>query len=70
MARWGRATISHVNQGDVKIKLDWIAAGLIILLAATLMAFFTGLFPYPYGWIVITALLVFRLTAVHNRKEE
>ena len=47
----------------MKIKLDWISALLIILLVATLVAFFTGAFPYPYGWIVITALLVLRLAA-------
>ena len=52
----------------MKSKIDWIAAGLIGLLIATLLAFFTGLFPYPYGWIVLLALLLFRLTA--RQKEE
>ena len=33
------------------------------------MAFFIGVFPYPYGWIVITLLLVFRLTAKQKQEE-
>ena len=53
----------------MELKLDWIAALLASALAATLIAFFAGIFPYPYGWIVITALLVFRLTAVRRGKE-
>jgi dihydroxy-acid dehydratase len=34
------------------------------LLAATIIAFVTGLFPYPFGWIVLSALLVARLFVV------
>ncbi len=52
----------------MKIKPDSISAVLIILLIATLLAFFTGVFPYPYGWIIIMVLLVFRLNA--NQKKE
>lgn len=52
----------------MKIKFDWISALLLVALLASLIAFFTDLFPYPYGWIVITMLLVFRLTA--NQKQE
>ena len=53
----------------MRIKFDWISALLTGALIATLLAFFAGVFPYPYGWIVITALLVFRLTAVSQRNE-
>ena len=52
----------------MKIKFDWISALLVLFLVATLSAFFAGVFPYPYGWIVISILLVFRLTA--ERKQE
>ena len=52
---------------DMKIKFDWISGLLILLLIATLIAFFTGTFPYPYGWIVITILLVVRLTASQGK---
>ena len=52
----------------MKIKFDWIAALLIIVLIATLAAFFTGAFPYPYGWLVILALLLFRLSAIHRQE--
>ena len=54
--------------GGDKINFDWITALLIALLAATLLAFFAGLFPYPIGWIVLTALLVFRLTSIANKE--
>lgn len=57
------------NMSGMTIKFDWISVLLIGALIATLLAFFAGVFPYPYGWIVITALLVFRLTAVQQRKE-
>ncbi len=57
------------NMSGMKMKFDWISALLIGALIATLIAFFAGVFPYPYGWIVITALLVFRLTAVQQRQE-
>lgn len=52
----------------MKVKLDWISVLLVFVLMATLIAFFTGVFPYPYGWIVFTILLVFRLSA--NQKQE
>ena len=49
------------------IKFDWITLLLSVLLIATLLAFFTGVFPYPVGWIVLSALLIFRLTASSGR---
>ena len=54
--------------GGAKIKPDWISGLLIVLLTATLWAFFSGAFPYPYGWIVLLVLLVMRLTA--QQKQE
>ena len=42
-------------------KFDWITAMLAILLLAVLIGFFTGAFPYPYGWIIITGLLILRV---------
>jgi hypothetical protein len=56
------------SKGDTTIKVDWISIALVILLLATLGAFFSGVFPYPYGWIVLMVLLVMRLTA--KQKEE
>ena len=52
----------------MEIKFDWITALLISVLMATLIAFFTGLFPYPYGWLVFSALLLFRLTTVQKKE--
>ena len=60
--------MSYRPEADVEIEFDWISVLLVVVLVATLIAFFTGVFPYPYGWIVITVLLVFRLTA--NEKKE
>jgi dihydroxy-acid dehydratase len=34
------------------------------LLAATIVAFVAGLFPYPFGWIIVSALLVARVFVV------
>ncbi len=53
----------------MSIKNDWVAIALIVSLIATLIAFFAGVFPYPYGWFVLTAFLVFRLTAYNPRRE-
>ena len=52
----------------METKFDWISVLLIFVLIATLIAFFTGIFPYPYGWIVLAVLLVFRLTAIHKKQ--
>ena len=40
---------------------DWITTLLGTLLLATLIGFFTGVFPYPYGALIITGLLLLRL---------
>ena len=53
----------------MKQPFDWITAVLIAALAATLLAFFSGAFPYPYGWIVLTALLFMRLSAKREKKK-
>jgi len=58
-----RILFTDSSRRSLEIKFDWITALLIVLLIATLIAFFTGVLPYPVGWIVLAALLVFRLTA-------
>lgn len=60
--------VRYWPKGDIKIKFDWVTMLLITLLIATLFAFFTGLFSYPYGWIIFTIMLIFRLTT--NGKKE
>ena len=47
----------------MKNRFDWIAALIVVALIASIMAFASGLLPYPYGWIVLSLLLVYRLTA-------
>ena len=41
--------------------MDSVTLLLIALLAATLLAFVFGWFPYPFGWLVITLFLVARV---------
>jgi len=37
------------------------------LLIASLTAFFTGLLPYPIGWIILSAAFIGRLVFLKNR---
>ena len=53
-----------------KFKPDWIAAIIVALLVTTLAAYFSGWFPYPYGWIVLGTLLLFRLSAIRQKEQE
>ena len=48
------------------IKPDPVSILLAVALAASFIAFFTGAFPYPYGWAILSALLVFRWSATRN----
>lgn len=52
-----------LEMNEPQEKRDWITMLLSVLLVATLLAYFMGAFPYPYGWIVLSVMLVFRLTA-------
>jgi dihydroxy-acid dehydratase len=38
------------------------------LLVVTLAAFFTGIFPYPYGLIVLVAALAARIFVIRGRR--
>jgi|GEM_PF-1846351 len=53
---------------ETNIKIDWFSAVLVTLLITTLLAFFFGYFPYPFGWVVITIVLIARLTANSTKK--
>lgn len=46
----------------METKFDWITALSVVGLLATILAFFTGAVPYPYGWMVFSVLLVYRLS--------
>ncbi len=37
------------------------------LLLTVLIAFFTGIIPYPFGWIVLSILFVLRLRYLSRR---
>ena len=51
----------------VKIKLDIPLVILGILLLATLVAFFSGVLPYPYGFIILSAAMALRALQLRNR---
>jgi len=55
---------------ETTIKIDWIAALLVTLLIITLLAFFFGYFPYPFGWIVIALVLFARLSANSAKNDD
>lgn len=48
--------------------MDSITLLLTALLVATLLAFVLGWFPYPFGWIVITMVLVARILHLRQRR--
>ena len=48
---------------EIMNETDWLTVLLTVLLIATLLAYFSGVFPYPYGWIVLSVMLLFRLSA-------
>jgi len=39
-----------------------------VLLAATLVAFFTGLLPYPFGFIILGFALLGRMLQLRSRR--
>ena len=45
--------------------LDFYVIVLAMLLLVSLKLFFVGIFPYPFGLFVITALLLARLSALY-----
>lgn len=38
--------------------MDWLTVILLVLLIATLIAYFSGIFPYPFGWLILVAILI------------
>lgn len=48
--------------------MDWLSALLLGLLAITLLAFAYGIIPYPYGVLVLLAMLVTRILFLNKKK--
>lgn len=48
--------------------MDRVLLVLLALLAATLLAFFAGIFPYPIGLLVLTIFITARL--LHLRSQD
>ena len=49
-------------------KLDFPLVVIGLLLLATLAAFLTGLFPYPYGFIILSLVLIGRIFQLQDRE--
>jgi predicted Co/Zn/Cd cation transporter (cation efflux family) len=47
--------------------MDWISALLLGLLASTLLAYFYGVFHYPYGVLILLALWVSRILLIKGK---
>lgn len=47
--------------------MDWISALLLGLLASTLLAYFYDVFHYPYGVLILLALLVSRILLIKGK---
>jgi len=52
------------NKYQIDLPLLVIGA----LLTATLFAFFLGIFPYPFGIIVLTVFGIARVLSIQNKK--
>lgn len=48
------------NKIDVQLLL------IILLLIITLAAFYSGILPYPVGWLILLLLLVLRIRELGN----
>lgn len=44
-----------------RTQIDMPLLIIVILLAATVAAFYTGLFPYPFGFIILSFALLGRI---------
>jgi dihydroxy-acid dehydratase len=49
-----------------KIKLDIVLLFIGLLLLATLIAFFIGLFPYPFGIVILSLALAGRILQLRS----
>jgi hypothetical protein len=47
--------------------MDPVLLVLLVLLTASLLAFFLGIFPYPYGLIILLAFIAARLFTLLGR---
>lgn len=47
--------------------MDWTLLLLGALLGSTLAAFFLGIFPYPFGWLIFAGMFCLRLYQINRR---
>ena len=48
--------------------MDWVLATIVLLVIATIGAFFLELTPYPIGAALLLVLFIFRLKKVSSRQ--
>jgi hypothetical protein len=52
------------------VQVDWYLIVIALLLIATLVGFLTGIFPYPFGSLLLLALFGIRLMKRRNRRQD
>jgi dihydroxy-acid dehydratase len=50
-----------------QMKMDIPIIIIVLLLLATIIAFLTGVFPYPYGFIILSVALAGRILQLKSR---
>jgi hypothetical protein len=48
--------------------MDWVLATIVLLMIATMGAFFLKLTPYPVGAVLLLVLFIFRLKKMSARR--
>lgn len=49
-------------------QIDLLLLAIVLLLMATLTAFFAGLFPYPFGVVILSLALLGRVLQLRSRR--
>lgn len=50
------------------VQIDSLLLVIALLLTATLTAFFAGLFPYPFGVVILSLALLARVLQLRSRQ--
>ena len=66
--RLGSETSLELSQFRENAAMDLPLLVIIVLLGITLTDFFSGLTPYPIGWIILSAFLIARLLQLSGRR--
>jgi hypothetical protein len=57
------------NKSDIPAIVDKWLILFVLLLVVTLALFILGYFPYPYGFIILSAAILARLSGIYMMKK-